>query len=57
MLFNTFSFAVLVLGLYGSHVWGFLVPPVMAGSENKACELQLAHDLSSSFNTKLGVYL
>lgn len=28
----------------------------MTGSENKACELQLAHDLSSSVNTKLRVY-
>lgn len=29
----------------------------MVGSENKACELQLAYDLSSSVNTKLRVYL
>lgn len=33
-----------------------MAPLVMAGSENKACELQLAHDLSSSVNTKLRVY-
>lgn len=32
-------------------------PFIMVGSENKACELQLAYDLSSSVNTKLRVYL
>lgn len=29
----------------------------MAGSENKTCELQLAHDLSNSVKTKLRIYL
>lgn len=33
-----------------------MAPLVMAGSENKACELQLARDLSSSVNTKRRVY-
>lgn len=32
-------------------------PSVIAVSKNKACELQRAHDLSSSVNTKLRVYL
>lgn len=33
-----------------------MAPLVMAGSESKACELQLARDLSSSVNTKRRVY-
>lgn len=58
MLFNTYSSAVLVLsGLYGSNLGGGLVSPVMSGSENKACELQLVHDLSNSVKTKLRIYL
>lgn len=32
-------------------------PSIMAGSKNKACELQPALNLSSSVNTKLRVYL
>lgn len=58
IFFNAYAFAVFVLGgLFGSHFWEFFVAPlVMAGTENKACELQLAHDLSNSVNTKRRVY-
>lgn len=58
IFFNACAFAVLGLdGLFGSHFWEFFVAPlVMAGTENEACELQLAHDLSSSVNTKQRVY-
>lgn len=35
---------------------GVSVAPVMAGSEKQARELQLAHDVSGSVNTKPGVY-
>lgn len=58
IFFNADAFAVFVLGgLFGSHFWEFFVAPlVRAGTENKACELQLAHDLSNSVNTKRRVY-
>lgn len=59
MLFHAYAFAVLILLVVSMvPILGGLVSlSVMAGSENKACELHLAHDLSSSVNAKLRVYL
>ena len=58
IFFNACAFAGLGLdGLFGSHFWEiFVAPLVVAGTENEACELQLARDLSSSVNTKRRVY-
>lgn len=47
----------LYLVVSGSCFLGVLCLSAMAGPENRACKLQLAHDLSSSVNTKWRVCL